>query len=795
MSTQSDTERLKKLYELSMTLSGDPMDIFVHVARMIGDLLNVKVVCLSEIRGGELYFLSVYVQGKVFVNPGHCPLDITPCATVETSKAIKIYDRVSERFPDAGFLRQHNAFAYCGFPSLNSDGKVVAVTCLLDDRPHDFTVEDQALLSIIGQRIGMEITRKQADEARRLSEARFRDIAGIVGEFIWEVDLEGRFTYLTEQVSDTYGYPAAAMLGRTHFEFTMAEDIPWVRGYFESVIRERHLFRHLEQRVRSASGEEVWISVSGVPLINGADQVTGIRGTTLNITQGKRVEQALKDSEANFRLITEALPDAFWIANPTLEKNLYVSPGYERILGRSSETLQESIQDFIDSAHPDDSGLMAELVDYAKSGRAHEVECRMVRTSGSIAWIWVQVYPVWAPDGHISHQVGIARDITDRKRVDMRLRETEERLQLALSGASLGLWDWDLLTGYVYYSYEWGAMLGYAREDIEPTYEQWARLVHPDDIDAALSILHEHLRGATPAFQLEHRLRTKQNEWKWVWSSGRVWERDPEGRPLRVAGIHLDISDRKALEERLSQQQAMLTHAQRVTTAGELATTIVHELNQPLGSIANTIGAVKLEFASVFQQHTGLRDAFEEILRLSRRAGGVIRGIRNLVSRRETENENVSLPALVEEILFYLNKELVRRHIQTHLDIPALLPPVSGSRIQLQQLLLNLILNAMDALLEVDRKRRRLTVRMKFTATHGWVIEIGDNGPGIAATIAERLFEPFQTTKTNGIGLGLSLCRTIAEMHGGSISVQSVPGQGACFSVHLPIAMEAPRHE
>ena len=160
--------RLKRLYELSMKLSGDPIDIFVHVAKMIGELLDVKVVCLSEIQGQELHFLSVYVKGEVFTNAGSCSLDITPCATVEASKDLRVIHDVANLFPEASFLKQHNAFSYCGFPALNNNGIVVAVTCLLDDRPHDFSDEDQELLRIVGQRIGLEIDRKRADEELKL---------------------------------------------------------------------------------------------------------------------------------------------------------------------------------------------------------------------------------------------------------------------------------------------------------------------------------------------------------------------------------------------------------------------------------------------------------------------------------------------------------------------------------------------------------------------------------------------------------------------------------------------------
>jgi len=160
-------ERLQKLYELSMTLSGNPIDIFRQIAHMIGELLGVKVVCLSEVRGDQLHFVSVYVQGDMHMNAGQCDLSITPCATVESSRDFRVYDGVSERFPDAAFLKDHNAYSYCGFPSLGSDGDVVAVTCLLDDQPHEFSDDDQNILRVFGQRIAVEIERQHHLDAQK----------------------------------------------------------------------------------------------------------------------------------------------------------------------------------------------------------------------------------------------------------------------------------------------------------------------------------------------------------------------------------------------------------------------------------------------------------------------------------------------------------------------------------------------------------------------------------------------------------------------------------------------------
>ncbi|MEW5757254.1 MAG: PAS domain S-box protein [Pseudomonadota bacterium] len=208
--------RLKKLNELSLLLSGDPREVFREAVRIIGELFEVRVVCLSEIRGAELFFVSVYVGGQVHMDAGNCPIHITPCATVETTKDIRVYEQVAERFPEASFLRQHNAHSYCGFPAIDSEGQVVAVTCLLDDKPHEFSEDDQDLLRMFGQRIAVEIERKRHREQRKKTLALEEKEAHLQALFehspisIWEEDFSAVQALFAELraagVTDWRGY-------------------------------------------------------------------------------------------------------------------------------------------------------------------------------------------------------------------------------------------------------------------------------------------------------------------------------------------------------------------------------------------------------------------------------------------------------------------------------------------------------------------------------------------------------------------------------------------------------------
>jgi PAS domain S-box-containing protein len=308
--TDERVKRLKTLYELSMTLSGDPIDIFAQVARMIGELLSVPVVCLSEVRGDELDFLCVYLNGDVITNAGSCSLRVTPCATVEHSKDIRVYDRVAERFPEASFLKDHQAYAYCGFPALGNDGKVVAVTCLLDRGPHEFDAEDQELLRVFGQRIGMEIERqKNLDERRRAqdalqdAEAKFRRIFLNADAGIFQSTPEGRFLSANPALASMLGYDSSQDLvdsvSNIGTDLFVSEQ---ARKECMAYLAAHGHIRGKEIQWRRKDGELLWLSES-VHAVHGEDgEVLHYEGIITDITERRQALDALNAAkdEAEF---------------------------------------------------------------------------------------------------------------------------------------------------------------------------------------------------------------------------------------------------------------------------------------------------------------------------------------------------------------------------------------------------------------------------------------------------------------------------------------------------------------
>lgn len=293
--------RLKKIAELSMQLTGEPLQVFERIAHMIGELLDVSVVCLSEIRDEELFFLSVYVKGVVTTNAGHCPLHITPCATVMQSKDMRIYDYVADRFPQASFLKTHNAFSYCGFPSLDRSGNVVAVTCLLDDKPHDFSGEDIDLLKILGQRIALEIEQqkymveqKRAGERLRQSEQRYRYLVKTIPQGIQENDTRGIITFSNPAHSRMHGYNEEELVGKAVWEMLASDEKrEELRRYLEMLLIEQPPPTSYITQDRTKDGRIIDVQIDWDYKRDEDGRITGFISVISDFTERKKVEEAI----------------------------------------------------------------------------------------------------------------------------------------------------------------------------------------------------------------------------------------------------------------------------------------------------------------------------------------------------------------------------------------------------------------------------------------------------------------------------------------------------------------------
>jgi hypothetical protein len=309
--------------------------------------------------------------------------------------------------------------------------------------------------------------------------------------------------------------------------------------------------------------------------------------------------------------------------------------------------------------------------------------------------------------------------------------------------------------------------------------------VHPDDRDRVMETWVTILQSGMPG-ESETRLRRADGEYRWfLWRANPFF--DDAGKITQWFGINIDIENRKRAEEKLRQSQSDLAHASRMTTMGELAVSIAHEVNQPLMAVVTNAGACLRWLTGSNTNIEMARQAAERIVQDGHRAGDIITSLRNLARKSSPKLERMSLDQVINVVLDLVQGELRRHEVAVKAHYSECLIAIKGDSTQLQQVVLNLIMNAVEAMVSSDVSSRRLAVRTEAVEGQA-LVSIADNGPGLDTDDPDRVFEAFFSTKAEGIGMGLSICRSIIEAHGGRIWATNNRVRGSVFSFTLPLA-------
>ena len=370
------------------------------------------------------------------------------------------------------------------------------------------------------------------------------------------------------------------------------------------------------------------------------------------------------------------------------------------------------------------------------------------------------------------------------RRAEAATRESEERMRFAASSANIGLWYFERTTGRVWATVHCRSMLGLPA-DAPLNRNTIQQMIHPDDREAAI----ESMRAAAFAGEdvvNEFRIVLPDGQIRWLRARAQA-DRDKHGVPVRVSGVFIDITGSKQAEHDADLQRRELAHLMRVAVMGELAGAIAHELNQPLTAILSNAEAARLLLAKPSSDLTEVVGAIADIVQESKRAGAVIDHMRGLLKKDARPPESIDLNALIRSTVELLHSELIARRLTIAFDLAADPPPVFGDAVQLQQVLLNLLMNAMDAMAETPPPLRSVRVWTRAEGDHAIQVGVSDHGPGVSTTAERRVFEPFFTTKPHGLGLGLSICSTIIHAHGGRLALVNKSDGGALASFTLPV--------
>ena len=364
------------------------------------------------------------------------------------------------------------------------------------------------------------------------------------------------------------------------------------------------------------------------------------------------------------------------------------------------------------------------------------------------------------------------------------LRERELQAALAARAANLGYWSWDVASGDFWMNDRAKEVRGFgAVERID--FERFLESVHPDDREEFRHAVRESL-GSGGEFNRDYRVLRPDGEIRWIVSLGAV-ERDESGRVTRVHGVSIDATKRRLAEIEAQRREAEFAHLSRVAIVGELSGSIAHELNQPLTAILSNAQAAQ-RFLSQNGGNLGeLREILQDIVDEDKLAGEIIRRLRGLLKKGEVDLQRLDLAEASADVLKLMRTDFVDRGISLKTELAGDLPQVLADRVQIQQVLLNLLTNACDAVAGAEPQERRLLLRVDLS--DGFVhVSLADRGAGLPAEEIERVFEPFVTTKSQGLGLGLTVCRTIITAHGGRLWATNNPDRGATFHFELPAA-------
>jgi signal transduction histidine kinase len=377
----------------------------------------------------------------------------------------------------------------------------------------------------------------------------------------------------------------------------------------------------------------------------------------------------------------------------------------------------------------------------------------------------------------------LAVAIQDEKRSKEALRVSEERMSLALENAELALWDWDAASDGVWMTKEGRKFFAFAPG--EPLhFSNLNGRVHPDDRAMRTAAI-QHALETCGSYEMEYRIILPDGSLRWMAARGRHPRPGVDDAPARILGVSMDITREKQAAEEARLQREELAHLSRVAAISAFSGSLAHELTQPLTSILSNAQAGRRFMAQDPPDLREVRAIFEDVDSAAARAGGIIEGLRTMLRRNEVTLHPVSVKESIEELLRLTRSDLIARAVSVSNLATDDLPPVMTDRVQLQQVLLNLIVNACDAMESNPPEDRHLTLTTSI-AQDEMHIGVLDSGVGVPDEV-ETLFQPFHTTKDGGLGMGLSICRTLVTAHGGRLWVERRPERGAAFYVALPL--------
>jgi PAS domain S-box-containing protein len=515
------------------------------------------------------------------------------------------------------------------------------------------------------------------------------------------------------------------------------------------------------------------------PKFSASGELMEVVSTIIDVTERKRAEQSLRESEAKFRDYAETASDWFWEIGPDykftlLTENAFGSHAADRI----GTAFRDQALDL--ETEPEKWRLLQETVFSRKPFR--DFVYRGMSSEGSPMYVRASGKPLFDANGEFHGYRGTCTDVTEIMRAQEALRESERSLRSAIDG----------IAGLVAVLAPNGELETVNRQLLEyfgrslEWVKNWGTndAVHPEDFPRVVEIFRRAMASGLP-YHVDQRLRCIDGEYRWFDTRG-VPVRDDSGRIARWYVLLTDIEDRTRALAQLEQMQSDFAHMNRVSMMGELTASLSHEINQPIAAARNYACAA-LNFLDQQPPDLGeVKKQLGSVVSAQDRSGEIIGRIRDHIKKAPPRKTHFDLNHAIDEVIVLARSAISRNGVSVQTLLSEGLAPVQGDRVQLQQVVLNLILNAVEAMGSAEAGPRELLISTEQTQAKGVLVAVRDSGPGIDPENPERVFEAFYTTKTSGMGMGLSICRSIIDTHGGRLWAEANAPRGTVFQFILP---------
>jgi PAS domain S-box-containing protein len=628
--------------------------------------------------------------------------------------------------------------------------------------------------------VQLDITqRKVVEEVLRESEERFRLIADSTPAYLWMASAAGENSFINTTLATFLGTEDHEV-GPRWASFVHPDDVAAVTEEFQQALKAQCAFR-LEFRMRRHDGEYRWMINLGVPRWSPQGEFLGFAGSLVDVTERKHAEDALREREAQLRLVTDTLP-AFVAYVDRDQRYRFNNRVCEHWHARSrTEMFGKSVREVVGEEL---YAAVRPYIERALAGESVTFEAELLIPGLGMRSHLVTHAPDVDADGRVRGFVSLGYDITDRKRAEAALRSSEERFAKAFrSSPDAIVITRHLGTRIIEINERSAAMFGYSRaEAIGRSAVELGMFAQAQDHHRLRALI--AVQGYVRDFEMD--MRTRSGEvLRAVVAAETV---DMEG-DCCVIMIIRDVTEQKRAELEAAEQRRELAHLGRVVSLGELSGALAHELSQPLAAILTNARAAQRLLTSDPSNVAEVHEILEDIAEDDRRAGGVIHRLRALLRKGEMQLQSLDLNGVVVEVLELMHSELIQRRVFAETRLAPSLPWVSVDRVQVQQVLLNLIVNACEAMPAERPGEQRLTIVTALTDEGAVRLSMTDEGSGIPEGLIERVFEPFVTSKRHGVGLGLTICRSIVTAHGGRLWAVNNPEGGATFHLVLSAAI------